>query len=231
MIKKVLQVIALILVLVVCKAQTFDLLKGDRNPYKGGPVQFYKDLNKILIDSHSQHCNNKMSEMFLAELEIENGQAKIINKNLSDDCPVQVFIKALDEINKLKKWKKGSDVQKYVSIMFYPVDYFENFKENYTTQGLKKYAEFPGGMGEFRNRLISNLKKQNIKNADGITAEIQFKISENGILNDIRIGPDDLREDIKNKITKAVGQITEKWQPESFRNVPIASSFRIPVGL
>lgn len=231
MIKKILQVLSLIVVFVMCKAQTFDLLRGDMNPYKGGPVQFYKDLNKVLIDSYSQHCNNKMSEMFLAEIEIEEGQAKIINKNLSENCPTQVFIKALAEINKLKKWKKGSNVQKYVSIMFYPIDYFDNFKENYTTQGLKKNAEFPGGFIAFRNRLISNLKNQNIKSVDGITAEIQFKINEKGFLNDIKIKPDDLQEDIKNKITKAVEQITEKWQPESFRDVPVISSFRIPISL
>ncbi|MEF9480395.1 hypothetical protein OWR28_24335 [Chryseobacterium sp. 1B4] len=201
------------------------------SPYKGGAEQFYKDLNTILVKNNSEHCNNRMSEMFLAEIEIEKGQAKIINKNLSDDCPTRIFVKAFEEINKLKKWKKGSDVQRSVSIIFYPIDYFDNFKENYTTQGLKKYAEFPGGMGAFRNRLISNLEKQNIKNADGITAEIQFKISENGVLNDIKIGPEDLQEDIRNKITKAVEQITEKWEPESFRGMPSVSTFRIAVTL
>ncbi|CAD0222232.1 protein of unknown function [Chryseobacterium sp. JV274] len=94
------------LVCAMGKAQTFDLLQGDMNPYKGGAVQFYKDLNTVLIESHSEHCNNRMSEMFLAELEIEKGQAKIINKTLSDNCPTAVFVKALNEINKLKKWKK-----------------------------------------------------------------------------------------------------------------------------
>ena len=120
MIRKILQVLGLILFFAVGKAQTFDLLQGDMNPYKGGAVQFYKDLNKVLIENHSGRCNNRMSEMFLAELEIEKGQAKIINQTLSDNCPTTVFVKALDEINKLKKWKKGADVQKYVSIMFYP---------------------------------------------------------------------------------------------------------------
>lgn len=231
MIRKILQVLGLILVCVLGKAQTFDLLQGDMNPYKGGAVQFYKDLNTVLIESHSEHCNNRRSEMFLAELEIEKGHAKIINKTLSDNCPTTVFVKALDEINKLKKWKKGADVQKYVSIIFYPIDYFDNFKENYTTQGLKKSAEFPGGMGEFRNRLLINLKNQNIRNADGVIAEIRFKVNQEGVLQDVIIQPDDLQDDIKNKVTKAVGQITEKWQPESFRDVPITSSYVMRVTL
>ncbi|MDR6465387.1 hypothetical protein [Chryseobacterium sediminis] len=231
MIRKILHVLGLILVCVLGKAQTFDLLQGDMNPYKGGAVQFYKDLNTVLIESHSEHCNNRRSEMFLAELEIEKGHAKIINKTLSDNCPTTVFVKALDEINKLKKWKKGADVQKYVSIIFYPIDYFDNFKENYTTQGLKKSAEFPGGMGEFRNRLLINLKNQNIRNADGVTAEIRFKVNQEGVLQDVIIQPDDLQDDIKNKVTKAVGQITEKWQPESFRDVPITSSYVMRVTL
>jgi hypothetical protein len=231
MIKKTLQLLGLMLVCAMGKAQTFDLLQGDMNPYKGGAVQFYKDLNTVLIESHSEHCNNRMSEMFLAELEIEKGQAKIINKTLSDNCPTAVFVKALNEINKLKKWKKGADVQKYVSIIFYPIDYFDNFKENYTTQGLKKSAEFPGGMGEFRNRLLINLKNQNIRNADGVTAEIRFKVNQEGFLQDIIIQPDDLQDDIKNKVMKAVGQITEKWQPESFRSVPITSTYTMRVTL
>ncbi|MDW9382135.1 hypothetical protein [Chryseobacterium sp. JV558] len=231
MIRKILQVLGLILFFAVGKAQTFDLLQGDMNPYKGGAVQFYKDLNKVLIENHSERCNNRMSEMFLAELEIEKGQAKIINQTLSDNCPTTVFVKALDEINKLKKWKKGADVQKYVSIMFYPIDYFDNFKENYTTQGLQKYAEFPGGMGGFRNRLITNLKSQNIKNADGVTVEIRFKVNQEGVLHDVKIQPNDLQEDIKNKMMKAIGQIAEKWQPESFRGLPVASSFAMRVTL
>lgn len=72
----------MILFFAVGKAQTFDLLQGDMNPYKGGAEQFYKDLNTILVKNNSEHCNNRMSEMFLAEIEIEKGQAKIINKNL-----------------------------------------------------------------------------------------------------------------------------------------------------
>jgi len=231
MIRKILQILGLILFFAVGKAQTFDLLQGDMNPYKGGAEQFYKDLNTILVKNNSEHCNNRMSEMFLAEIEIEKGQAKIINKNLSDDCPTRIFVKAFDEINKLKKWKKGADVQKYVSIIFYPIDYFDNFKENYTTQGLKKSAEFPGGMGEFRNRLLINLKNQNIRNADGVTAEIRFKVNQEGVLQDIIIQPNYLQDDIKNKVKKAVGQITEKWQPESFRSVPITSSYVMRVTL
>jgi len=86
-------------------------------------------------------------------------------------------------------------------------------------------------MGEFRNRLLINLKNQNIRNADGVTAEIRFKVNQEGFLQDIIIQPDDLQDDIKNKVMKAVGQITEKWQPESFRSVPITSTYTMRVTL
>lgn len=232
MIKKIFLMLYFATVFSMIKAQTFDVISENSNPYKGGSVQFYKDLNKILIKNNLGHCSNKMSEMFLAEIEIVNQEAQIVNKNLKDDCPTKLFVSGISEINKLKKWKTNANTETKFSIIFYPIDYFENFKEGYTTSALKKTAEFPGGMGEFRNQLISKIKNQKIDNVSGLRIVLKFKVNQQGILNDVKVEePSDLDIEIKNKIIKAVEQINQKWIPETFRGYPIISNYRIPIGL
>lgn len=227
MIKKIAQLICLITIFAV-EAQTFDSFEGDRSAYEGGPVQFYKDLNTILMENHFERCGNDTSEKFLAYIEIKKGQGTILNKNPPDNCAAPLFIKAFDEINKLKKWKKVSGIQANTSIVFYPSDYFENFKENYTTE---RDSEFPGGMLGLKNQLTSILKKQNFKNTNEIKAILSFKISEKGVLNSLTIEPDNLDEEVKNKLIKSVEQLDKSWLPRLHRGVPIESSYRVPITL
>ncbi|MFY1047992.1 hypothetical protein [Chryseobacterium sp. GP-SGM7] len=199
--------------------------------YEGGSLQFYKDLNDIFIKNKFKRCNNRESEMFVAKIEIVNDVAKINNNDVKDDCPTQLFINGLTEINKLKKWKSLPNSQNKFTIEFYPIDYFENFKNDYTPEGLAKEAEFPGGMDAFRNQLMNNIKKQNIKNVN-LQIIIRFKINNEGVLNNIVIEkPRDLDEVVKRKIIDAVEQINTKWKPFIFRDTPVISSYRIPISL
>ncbi|WP_146028559.1 hypothetical protein [Chryseobacterium scophthalmum] len=201
------------------------------NFYEGGMVQFYKDLNQVFIKNGFERCNNRESEMFVAQIEILNGKAQVNNKNIKEDCPTQLFMKGLIEINKLNKWKAVSDSQNKFTVPFYPIDYFDNFKNGYTPEGLSENAEFPGGIDKFRNQLMKNIKKQNIKHS-GLQIVIRFKISNEGMLYNILIEkPRDLDEDSKIKIIKAVEQIDTKWKPHTFRNAPVISNFRVPINL
>lgn len=199
--------------------------------YEGGSSQFYKDLNDIFIKNDFKRCNNRESEMFVAKIEIVKGEAKINNSDVKDDCPTQLFIKGLTEINRLNKWKSLPDSQNKFTIVFYPIDYFENFKNDYTPEGLAKEAEFPGGMDVFRNQLMKNIKKQNIKNIN-IQVVIRFKVNNDGVISNIIIEkPRDLDEISKSKIIKAVEQIDTKWKPHTSRGTPVISNFRIPINL
>lgn len=229
--KKICTLICFVSLLIVGKAQTFDLLTEDINPYNGGAVQFYKDLNEVLIKNNFKPCNNRQSEMFLADIEIVDGEGKIVNKKLNEDCATELFIKAFGEVNKLKKWSNKEGKQSKFSVMFYPIDYFANFKEGYTTKELKKVAEFKGGFGEFRNQLASNLQKQKIKGSNGSKAIIKFKIDQEGILNNITVEANDLDPSDKEKIIRAVENIKQKWTPETFRGQPVISSYQISIGL
>lgn len=213
------------------KTQILDEYPKGLDFYEGGSEQFYKDLNDIFIKNDFKRCNNRPSEMFIAKIEILNEKAQINNSNIKEDCPTQLFVKGLDEINKLNKWRSFPNSQNKFTISFYPIDYFENFKMGYTPEGLFKETEFPGGIDVFRNQLMKNIKKQNIKTKD-IQVVIYFKINNEGVLNNILIEkPRDLDEDSKNKIIKAVEQTDTKWKPGTFRNTPIISNFRIPISL
>ncbi|REC46024.1 energy transducer TonB [Chryseobacterium sp. 5_R23647] len=215
---------------ILFKAQILDEYPKNQDFYEGGMAQFYKDLNQVFIKNGLERCNNRESEMFVAQIEIVDGKAQVTNKNIKEDCPTQLFMKGLIEINKLNNWKMVSDSQKF-TIPFYPIDYFDNFKNGYTPEGLSKNAEFPGGMDVFRNLLMENIKKQNIKNP-GVQIVIRFKISKDGVLYNIIIeNPKDLDEDLKNKIIKAVEQIDTKWKPYTSRNTPVISNFRVPIRL
>ena len=216
---------------ILFKAQILDEYPKNQDFYEGGFVQFYKDLNQIFIKNGFKPCNNRESEMFVAQIEIVDDKAQVNNKNIKEDCPTQLFMKGLIEINKLNKWKTMLDSQNKFTIPFYPIDYFDNFKNGYTPEGLSKNAEFPGGIDEFRSQLVKNIKKQKIKNW-GLQIVIRFKISNDGTLYNISIEkPRDLDEDSKIKIIKSVEQINTKWEPHTFRNTPIISNFRVPITL
>lgn len=229
--KELLKIIFFLSISVFVKAQTFDLLPENTNPYEGGPVQFYKDLNDVLIKNNFKPCNNRPSEMFLADIEIVNGEAKVVNKKFNEDCVTELFLKAFQEVNKLEKWSDNSRKQRKFSILFYPIDYFASFKEGYTTEGLKKEAQFPGGIEEFKNKLSNNVKKQKIKNANGLKVKIRFKVNQEGILNNIYVESGDLDSSDKEKIVEAVEKIDKKWSPETFRGQPLISTYQLSLSL
>ncbi|NML68730.1 hypothetical protein HHL23_02820 [Chryseobacterium sp. RP-3-3] len=231
MMKKLIKIIFFLSISVFVKAQTFDLLPEDTNPYEGGSVQFYKDLNDVLVKNNFKPCSNRPSEMFLADIEIVNGDGKIVNKKFNDDCVTKLFLNAFQEVNKLKKWNDSSGKQRKFSIIFYPIDYFSIFKEGYTTEGLKKEAHFPGGIEEFKKQLGNNLKNQKIKNAVGLKVMIRFKVNQEGIINNIHVESGELDSSEKEKIVRAIEKIDKKWNPETFREQPLISTYQLSLSL
>lgn len=209
-------------------AQTFDFLKGNMEVYNGGPKKFYEDLNMILVEKKIDKCSKKQSEMFLATIKInDTNEAEILNEKKSESCAEKTFSIALLEINKLKNWKKIKDFDNKFSIIYYPIDYFENFKNGYTVDKLKVLASFPGGMLEIRNQLVANLK--NLKNNRQLKAEINFQIDTDGNMINIKVKSQNSDADFENVVKSAVEEITTKWSPEKFRGLPVRSSFRLPI--
>ncbi|MDR2237500.1 MAG: hypothetical protein LBE92_15375 [Chryseobacterium sp.] len=168
--------------------------------------------------------------MFVAEIQIAEGKGEIMNKKNEEDCSSELFIKAFNEINKLEKWDSRPEKKKDFSILFYPIDYFGNFKEGYTPEGLKKEAQFPGGIDAFKSELNSNVKKQKIKST-GKSAVIHFKINTEGDISQIIIESSDLNLEEKEKIIKAVEKTDKKWIPGTFRNTPVIFSHRLSLML
>lgn len=202
-----------------------DNIKG----YEGGSEQFYADLNDALVKNGFEKYNNRMSEMFVAKVEIIEGIARINNKNILDDCATQWFIKGFNNINKSKKWRYADGNLNKFSITFYPIDYGKNFMKGYTPEKLIKNAEFPGGTIAFRNALFEKLRNQNI-NLKDLQIVVNFTINKEGDLNNIIVEkPQNLGLDLKSKIIQSIEQINTKWKPQSFRNIPVSSRFRIPI--
>ena len=227
------KIITLIFVLITafCNAQ-FDGLPERLIPYQDGTIQFYKDLNSILVKNNFKACNNRQSEMFLARIEIdEKNNATIVNydKNQSNDCAKELFAKAFDEINKLNKWKYIPESQGKTTVMFYPIDYFENFKDGYTVKNLEEKASFPYGIEEFRKLFIDNFLKIQKRTKKKIEYEISFKIDKEGNIFNIRTNSKNPDLEIEKNIISALEKIKTKWNPEKFRGEPIISNFRMPL--
>lgn len=210
------------------KAQ-FDQLPENLIPYKGGTVQFYKDLNNVLIENNLKPCNNRPSEMFLAKIEIdEQNVAKIINKNpQANDCSKELFVNAFNEINKLGNWKYISESKGKTSVLFYPMDYFDNFKEGYTVAGLQEDATFPGGTEEFRKKFLENFLKINTENSQNINYQIKFKISAQGEMYNIKISSENPDSEIERNIVLALQEVKTKWSPAKFRGLSLISNHQM----
>lgn len=213
-----------------CNAQ-FDGLPDRLIPYQDGTIQFYKDLNNILVNNNFKPCNNRPSEMFLARIEIdEKSNATIANydKNQSNDCAKELFANAFTEINKRGKWKYIPESNGKTTVMFYPMDYFENFKEGYTVKSLIESANFPNGIGEFRKMFIDNFLKIQKNTKKKIEYKISFKIDKEGNIFNIRTNSKNPDLEIQKNIITALEQIKTKWNPEKFRGDPITSNFEMP---
>ncbi|SEG02286.1 hypothetical protein SAMN05421847_1316 [Halpernia humi] len=218
------------LITAFCNAQ-FDGLPDRFIPYQDGTLQFYKDLNTVLVKNNFKSCNNKESEMFLAHIEIDKkNHAKIINYdvNESNDCAKELFVKAFNEINKLNKWKYIPESHGKTTVLFYPIDYFENFKDGYTVKSLTEYADFPNGIGDFKKEFIDNFLKIQKKFKKNIKYEISFKIDKEGNMFNITANSENIDSEIQKNIIIALKQIKTKWSPEKFRGHPIISNFRMP---
>lgn len=211
------------------KAQTFDVLSDGLNPYQGGAVAFYKDLNDILIKNKAEKCSQRYSEMFLANINVDSDNQAFLKNNGDKNCAAVVFEKALSDINKLNKWKKNPELQDGFSIIFYPIDYFENFKHGYTTEKLKEYAEFPGGIAELRNQFIKKFKFPK-KNLDkDIRYDVFFNVDAEGNMTNLKLSSNSPDTDYEQNILKAFQKIETKWKPEKFRGNPVNSKYRFPV--
>lgn len=90
-------------------------------------------------------------------------------------------------------------------------------------------AEFPGGIGAFRNIFNSNFNMLNMLGRDKgvLKAEISFVVEKDGSISDIKATGSSA--EFNDESIRTVSSIEKKWSPAKINSVPVRSRFRLPM--
>lgn len=237
--KKLLPIICTFIGVLVFSQSLIDFIPDQYNPYNEGFAKFYKDLNEQLVSNNLKTCEDK-NEHFVANIHINsNNQAEIksINPNSNGKCAKELFLSGLTDLNKLNNWSlkivpEFNMATTDFEVIFYPSDFFGNFKENYTLLNSQIPAQYLGGINEFRELFAKNFQYPKKKLVGNLKYKVTFDIDTDGSMINIKIKSDTPDSDIDESILQTLKKIdNKKWIPGTIKNIPYKTRVRLPVSL
>ena len=101
--------------------------------------------------------------------------------------------------------------------------------DNTIYASVDKMAEFPGGIGAFRNEFAKNVSTKKIKQKGVFRTEVTFVVEKDGTISEVKaVGQN---ADFNQAALAAMKKITTKWNPGKKDDVPVRYRFRFPAAL
>lgn len=236
----IMQKTALFILLLICTSLFSQeiLLKypDGQTPYKGGYVQFYKDFNKILTEKNLKPCENKNEYYHFGILINKDNTINFVAENENFDEKYSKCTKELSrEVAKhLKGWnaatQNGVNVRAVSYFLIMPDQLFGVLKENYGEEKDWKetMAEFPGGINEFRKKVVNNIDLSRFNYDKGFRLEVTFVVERDGSVLDAKLSQSSGLKQFDDMILQSISRIKKKWKPATINNIPVRYLFRMP---
>jgi hypothetical protein len=207
------------------QTDVYDAYPPGQEAYVGGEIQLNKDLHKIMIEKKLEPCED-VKQIYTADLIVKSDSTIIMIKNQDsiyikkNKCAYDLAKKTLPYIDKWVPAKhNGNNLNAIYRFDFIPDDiYYENTP-----------AEFPNGIGEFRNKFMQNFNSQNIDGYLGkYSFDINFTVNEFGLIENIDVVSNRRDKKLVKMIESALKNVKEKWTPAKVHGVFVESKMRLP---
>ncbi len=203
--------------------------------YGKGELNFLKELQSIAKDNEIKPCKNKSDFYKLAWIVYPDKTIKFIKD--ADTVSVGKNKCAYDFAKRtfkfLQDWNpviiNGKSYAALVQYEIYPSDILAYKIPEDLKQDIQQ-AQYPGGyerLGRDIERIIQNTMSKYKINLNGETVYVNFKISKNGSMMDVKFSSnipfttiDDLILDFKK---------LNQWKPATKNGVSVESNFRMPM--
>lgn len=217
------------------QSEILDKYPPTQHFYEKGELNFLKELQNAALENDIKPCGNKSDFYKLAWIVYPDKSIKFIKD--PDTISVGKSKCAYDFAKKtfrhLTNWNpviiNGKSYAALVQYEIYPSDILSYKIPDDLTPTIQK-AEYPGGRDRLSRdieRIIQNTMSKYEINLNGETVYVTFKISKQGLMENINFSSnipfttiDDLILDLKK---------LNKWKPATKNGVAIESNFRMPM--
>lgn len=201
--------------------------------YKGGYVQFYKEAHDFLIKNDLKPCDNKNEVYMMTILVNADGNINYVKDPdqigvANNKCTFELAKKILSNLQNFTPAEfNGQKTSALTRILFYPNELFDNsFSLN---RGLIEQPEFPGGISNYRKKIISCFDTNGYNYSQSFRFVINFDVDTQGDIQNIYIDTNFNNEQFLKMIVDCVVPRKLKFKPGTFNGVPVTQRFKLPV--
>lgn len=206
--------------------------------YKGGFVNFYKEVHQVIIDKKLKPCEKKEGLYHQEFIVTSEGEFKKLENNPNvynaNKCASDLLDQILPE---LKNWtpaqKEGENISSKSLFAFIPDDLFDNYKEGYDPNklisGVDVDAKFlGGGLNIFRDEVAKNVDLSGFNGRGKITVVIMFVVDGEGSVTEVKVVKSSGLQEFDERFVYAVKHVKKKWDPAKINGTPVRQRYRIP---
>lgn len=201
--------------------------------YKGGEIQFYKDVNRLLIEKGLKPCEDQTEYYHMQLLIYPDGIIKLGKSQYTLDgektkCSKDLIKKVLVD---MEGWNPaivgGNKVHSVKELPFIPIHFFENYREGYSP--IVESAEFEGGIDKFRRRVIQNVDVSRFMADDNFKIVVSFVVDADGKITGVKADQETGNGEFDYMIITAISSVKKKWKPAKVNGSPVRSKFILPM--
>lgn len=216
------------------KAQESVPFVGNDLLYKGGFVNFYKEVHQIIVNKNLAPCEKKEALYHQEFIVTNNGEFKKIenhpNVYNANKCASDLLDQVLPE---LKNWspaqKEGKNISARSVFAFFPDDLFDNYKEGYDPKKLNADASFlNGGLSSFRDEVAKKVDLSGFNGRGKITVIIKFVVDVDGSVTDVGVEKSSGLIEFDDRFVYALKHVKNKWEPAKVYGNPVRQRYKIP---
>lgn len=215
-------------------AQVLDEYPKNQDFYEGGNVQFYKEINKILVENKSEECN--INEIYQPRIIVKKDATIQIIKDYDEENIAKnkcAYDKAMFVLKNLSNWKPAvvhdNKFGAITEFIIYPKDVMSNYREGYDANRYVIGAQYPKGYKaldkDFHDNFMALFTDYHINGK----FNLEFYISEEGKIIDPRIFPTIFDPVFNKEFLRTLSRLKKVWKPALYNNIPIKYRISYPM--
>lgn len=218
----------------IFNAQILDEYPKNQDFYEGGNVQFYKEINEILVKNKSEECNT--NEIYQPRIIVTKEATVQIIKDYDEENITKnkcAYDKAMFILKNLSKWKpavvQDNKFGAITEFIIYPKDLMGNYKEGYNADRYVIGAQYPKGFKAFNKDFHDNFMALFSDYHINGKVNLEFYINQNGEIINPRIYPPIDNKSFNVDFMRTLSRLKKRWKPALYSNIPIKDRIAFPV--
>ena len=218
-------------------AQILDQFPRGQNFYEGGITKVYNDIHQIIVDQKLEKCTDPKELYRLNLLLTREGDIKFVKDfdtlSIAKNQCAYDLSKTLAINLKGKKWipaeVKGQKFSSIIYLLIYPDDLFGNYKIGYVPSNYSSPAIYKDGEEKLRTKFHDTFQSLFADYNLSGRFYLDFYINADGEIVSPSLKPDVMNQVFKNEVFRTLKRLNHKWNPATFRGIPVKSKISVPI--